>query len=156
MKSVLFDFKTAKQNWFQDVSELYAKKINAFCDFEIITLKTLKQGREESSAKIKFEEAQLIHQIKSEDFVILFDEMGLDLTSIQFCKELEKITISGKKRTVFIVGGPYGVSENIKMKAHLKVSLSKMVLNHLVAETVVLEQIYRAMTIQNRIPYHNI
>ena len=117
MKSVLFDFKTAKQNWFQDVSELYTKKINAFCDFKIITLKTLKQGREESSAKIKFEEDQLIHQIKSDDFVILFDEMGLDLTSIQFCKELEKITISGKKRTVFIVGGPYGVSENIKMKA---------------------------------------
>ena len=82
--------------------------------------------------------------------------MGRDLTSIEFSKQIEKIETSGKKRTVFIIGGAYGVSENVKMKVNLKISLSKFIMNHLVAEVVVLEQIYRAHTIINRIPYHNI
>jgi len=156
MKFILFDFRTSKQLWFDAFCEVYLKKINAFCEFEIVTLKTLKQGREESSAKIKFEQIELLKKIRPDDFVILFDEMGIDLTSVQFSQHLDKIKLSGKKRIVFIIGGAYGVSENIKLKAQLKISLSKMVFNHLVAEAVVLEQIYRALTIQNRIPYHNI
>jgi 23S rRNA (pseudouridine1915-N3)-methyltransferase len=156
MKCILLDFRSAKQPWFEAVQDLYLKKIGAFCEFEVTSLKTLKQGRDESAAKVKFEESELLKKIKAEDYVILFDEMGQDLTSIQFSQRLETAATSGKKRIVFIVGGAYGVSENIKLRAQLKICLSKMVLNHLVAETVVLEQIYRAMTIQNRIPYHNI
>ncbi len=156
MKLILFDFRTAKQPWFDAVSELYIKKISAFCEFEIISLKTQKQGRDDSLVKIKFEESELLKKIKTDDFVILFDEMGSDLTSIQFSQHIEKAATSGKKRIVFVVGGAYGVTENIKQRAQLKISLSKMVLNHLIAEAVVLEQIYRALTIQNRIPYHNI
>ena len=71
-------------------------------------------------------------------------------------EQLEKATTSGKKRIVFIIGGAFGVSDEIKKQAHLKVGLSAMVMNHLVAETVALEQIYRSLTILNRIPYHNI
>ncbi len=156
LKFILFDFSTAKQPWFDSISELYIKKINAFCEFEITSLKTLKQGRDDSRVKMKFEESELLKKIKSDDFVILFDEMGIDLTSIQFSQQLDKVNHSGKKRIIFIVGGAYGVTENIKLRSNLKISLSKMVLNHLVAEAVVLEQIYRALTIQNRIPYHNI
>ncbi len=156
MKTVLFDFKTSKEAWFDEASLVYYKKINAYCEFEIVHLKTLKQSRDDLSAKKKFEEDELFKKLSADDFVILFDEMGRDLTSIEFSKHLEKIETSGKKRIVFIIGGAYGVSENIKMKANLKISLSKFVMNHLVAEVVVLEQIYRAHTITNRIPYHNI
>lgn len=156
MKSVLFDFKTSKEPWFETVSQLYLKKINGFWNFEITTLKTLKQGRDDAASKKSFEEAELFKKISNDDFIILFDETGRSLSSIQFSEQLEKATISGKKRIVFIIGGAFGVGDEIKNKAHLKVGLSAMVMNHLVAETVALEQIYRSLTILNRIPYHNI
>ena len=155
MKSVLFDFKTSKEPWFETVSQLYLK-INGFWNFEITTLKTLKQGRDDAASKKSFEEAELLKKISNDDFIILFDETGRSLSSIQFSEQLEKATISGKKRIVFIIGGAFGVGDEIKNKAHLKVGLSAMVMNHLVAETVALEQIYRSLTILNRIPYHNI
>ncbi len=156
MKSVLFDFKTSKEAWFETASQLYIKKINGFWNFEITTLKTLKQGRDDAASKKSFEETELLKKISSDDFIILFDETGRSLNSIQFSEQLEKATTSGKKRIVFIIGGAFGVSDEIKKQAHLKVGLSAMVMNHLVAETVALEQIYRSLTILNRIPYHNI
>ena len=156
MKSVLFDFKTAKEPWFEELQALYVKKINPYWPFEIQSLKTLKQERQDKEAKKKFEETELLKKITSDDYIILFDEKGKDLDSLQFSAALDKATQSGKKRIVFVIGGAYGVSENIFQKAQLKVSLSKMVLNHLVAEAVVMEQIYRGLTIINRIPYHNV
>lgn len=156
MKAVLFDFKTAKEEWFESASAVYLKKIKPFLDFEIVHLKTLKEAREDLEKKKAFEEKELFSKLSKDDFIILFDEKGKDLDSIVFSKELTKAMSSGKKRLVFVIGGAFGVTDAVKDKAHLKISLSKMVMNHLVAETVVLEQIYRAMTIQNRIPYHNI
>ncbi len=156
MKSILIDFKTAKEPWFEELQALYVKKINPFWTFEVQSLKTLKQERQDKEAKKKFEETELLKKLTSDDYIILFDEKGKDLDSLQFSVALEKSTLSGKKRVVFLIGGAYGVSDHIFQKAHLKVSLSKMVLNHLVAEAVVLEQIYRGLTILNRIPYHNI
>jgi len=156
MKAVLFDFKTAKEEWFDLAVQTYVKKIRPFVDFEVISLKSNKTDREESELKKNFEYKELQKKLTSDDFIILFDERGKELDSIQFSQQLEKAQSSGKKRIVFIIGGAFGVHDELKLQAHLKVSLSKMVMNHLVAETVVLEQIYRAYTIQKRIPYHNI
>ena len=156
MKAVLFDFKTAKEEWFDLAVQTYIKKIKPFIEFEVVSLKSNKTDREESELKKNFELKELQKKLTNDDFVILFDERGKDLDSIQFSQQLEKAQTSGKKRIVFIIGGAFGVHDEIKSRAQLKISLSKMVMNHLVAETVVLEQIYRAFTIQKRIPYHNI
>ena len=156
MKAVLFDFKTAKEEWFDLAVQTYIKKIKPFIEFEVVSLKSNKTDREESELKKNFELKELQKKLTNDDFVILFDERGKDLDSIQFSQQLEKVQTSGKKRIVFIIGGAFGVHDEIKSRAQLKISLSKMVMNHLVAETVVLEQIYRAFTIQKRIPYHNI
>ncbi|MFZ3230164.1 MAG: 23S rRNA (pseudouridine(1915)-N(3))-methyltransferase RlmH [Pseudobdellovibrio sp.] len=155
MKWVLFDFKSAQEKWFQEVEETYLKKINHYSKFEVVHLKTNKSDREQSSLKIKFEEDVLLQKINQDDFTILFDEKGQKLDSIQFSKLINKIQDSGKRRGVFILGGAYGVSENIKKSASIVLNLSEFTMNHLVAETVVLEQVYRAFTIINRIPYHN-
>lgn len=155
MKWVLYDFKTAKEPWFDQATELYQKKLKPYVVFEINHLKTVKQDRESPEQKKKFEEQILLEKINSDDFIILFDEKGKKLNSIEFSEQIQKINESGKKRGVLVIGGAYGVSEEIKRKAQLKVSLSDLVMNHLVAEVVVLEQFYRAQTILNRIPYHN-
>lgn len=156
MKSVLFDFKTTKEEWFEQAVLQYSKKISHYVDFEIQSLKTMKHGRDEAILKKNFEASELFKKLTPDDYVILFDETGKNLSSEDFADQISKFELSGKKRLVYIVGGAYGVTDEIKQRAHLKVCLSSMIMNHLVAETVVLEQIYRAYTIKNRIPYHNI
>jgi 23S rRNA (pseudouridine1915-N3)-methyltransferase len=155
MKSVLFDFRTAKEEWFETAAQQYSKKISNFTEFEIVNLKTIKQGRDEAELKKKFEASELVKRLNQDDFIILFDESGKNFASEEFSERITKIEDSGKKRIVYVIGGAYGVTDEIKVRAHLKLSLSSFIMNHLVAETVVLEQIYRAYTIKNRIPYHN-
>ncbi len=155
MKAVFFDFKTAKENWFEELVQTYLKKIKPYCALEVNHLKTIHVEREDQILKLRHEEKVLLEKLTSDDFVILFDVLGKKMTSEQFAESLQKATNSGKKRIVYIVGGAYGVSEEIKKRAQLKVSLSDLTMNHLIAEAVALEQIYRGYTILNRIPYHN-
>ncbi len=155
MKSILFDYKTTKEEWFEQAVSQYSKKISHYTEFEIQSLKTMKHGREEAILKKQYEESELFKKLTPDDYVILFDENGKIFKSEEFAEQISKAENSGKKRIVYIVGGAYGVTDDIKQRAHIKISLSSMVMNHLVAETVVLEQIYRAYTIKNRIPYHN-
>lgn len=154
-KWALLDFKTAKEPWFDEAEQLYLKKIKPFASFEIIHLKTLKSDREEAALKKKFEEKALIEKLSSDDYIVLLDEKGKSHDSIQFSQLVEQVANSGKKRGVFIIGGAYGVTEDIKKRSQKTICLSPMTLNHLVAELVLLEQFYRAQTILNRIPYHN-
>lgn len=155
MKWALYDFKTAKEPWFEEAEAVYVKKLKAFVPFEVIHLKTLKTDREEAAQKKKFECRVLLEKITDDDFVILFDEKGTKLNSMQFSETLSQARSSGKKRMVFIIGGAYGVDDVIKKRSQKVLSLSDLTMNHLVAELAVLEQIYRAQTILNRIPYHN-
>lgn len=156
MKFILYNLATAKEPWADEVNELYKKKISFFVPFDIQTLKTKKAAREDAAFK-KNEESQLIlKNLSSDDYVILFDERGSVLNSIQFAKKIENILGSSKKRAIFIIGGAFGVSEEVQKRADLKVSLSPMVMNHLMAQAMSLEQIYRALTIIKNVPYHNI
>jgi len=156
MKWVLFDFKTAKEPWFEELSALYEKKIKPYSSFEVQHLKTTKHDRDEAELKKKFEEKVLLEKLSSDDFVVLLDEKGKKLDSIQFAQAIQKANESGKKRGVLVIGGAFGVSEAIKKRSQLMICLSEMTMNHLVAEAMLLEQFYRAQTILNRIPYHNI
>ncbi|MBC7743424.1 MAG: 23S rRNA (pseudouridine(1915)-N(3))-methyltransferase RlmH [Bdellovibrionaceae bacterium] len=156
MKWTLFDFKTAKEPWFEVATELYLKKIKPYAPLDIVRLKTISVDREESVQKKKFEEKALLEKLSSDDFIILLDEKGKKFDSAEFAKQIIKANESNKKRGVLVIGGAFGVTESIQKRAQLIVSLSEMTMNHLVAEVMLLEQFYRAQTIINRIPYHNI
>jgi 23S rRNA (pseudouridine1915-N3)-methyltransferase len=155
MKFVLYNLATAKEVWADEAANLYCQKISYFNPFEIQTLKPKKSSRQESAQKKKEESELILSSISKDDFVILFDERGKALNSTEFSKKVEGIFSSSKKRAVFIIGGPYGVSDEVRSRAQLVVMLSPMVMNHLLAQTVALEQIYRAFTILKNLPYHN-
>ncbi len=155
MKWALYDFKTAKEPWFEEAKNLYEKKIKPFAALEVVQLKTLKADREDAELKKKFEAKVLLEKITSDDYVILLDEKGISQNSIEFSKLIKSAQESGKKRGVFIIGGAFGVSEEIRNRSQKLICLSDMTMNHLVAEIMLLEQFYRALTILNRIPYHN-
>lgn len=155
MKWSLFDFKTAREPWFDEAEQVYLKKIKPYAALEVSHLKTLKADRNEAALKKNFECKLLLEKLTSDDYIILLDENGKKYGSIEFSALINSVHESGKKRGVFIIGGAFGVTEEIKKKSHKMVCLSEMTMNHLVAEIMLLEQFYRALTILNRIPYHN-
>lgn len=155
MKWALYDFKTAKEPWFDEAKQIYQKKIKPYASLEVVHLKTLKADREEADLKKKFEAKVLLDKITGDDYILLLDEKGKKYTSVDFSKLIGTAQASGKKRGVFIIGGAFGVNEEIKNQSHKQICLSDMTMNHLVAEIMLLEQFYRALTILNRIPYHN-
>ena len=156
MKFVLYNLATAKEPWAEEAARLYLQKISYFTPFQIQTLKPKKSSRDESAQKQKEESELILSTLSSDDFVILFDERGKSFDSIEFSKKIGSVLSSSKKRAVFIVGGAYGVSDEVRARAQLVVSLSPMVMNHLLAQTVALEQIYRAFMILKNLPYHNV
>lgn len=156
MKFVLYNLATAKEDWAVEASELYRKKISFFMPFEIQSLKAKKSAREDAEYKRNEESELILKSLSSDDYVVLFDERGSVFDSITFSKKIENILITSKKRCVFIIGGAFGVNESVRQRADLKISLSPMVMNHLLAQVVSLEQIYRAFTIIKKIPYHNV
>lgn len=155
MKFILYNFATAKEAWAEGAAILYTQKISYFNAFEIQTLKSKKSSREDAAQKKKEESELILSSLSKDDFVILFDERGKSFNSLEFSKKIESIYSSSKKRGVFIIGGAYGVNDEVRARAQLVVMLSPMVMNHLLAQTVALEQIYRAFTIIKNLPYHN-
>lgn len=155
MKFVLYNLATAKEPWAEEVSELYKKKISFFIPFEIQSLKPKKSSRDDAEFKRLEESAIIMKNIQPDDYIVLFDERGTSLDSLRFASKIENILGSSKKRAVFIIGGAFGVSDDIRKRADLMVSLSPMVMNHLMAQAMGLEQIYRAFTIIKKLPYHN-
>jgi 23S rRNA (pseudouridine1915-N3)-methyltransferase len=156
MRAVLVNLATAKEDWAEAVFNLYQKKIGHFLQFEIVSLKPKKSAREDSQVKKNEETKMLMDWVGKDDFIILFDERGSSLDSIQYAKKIEAAQGSGKKRLVFVIGGAYGVGDEFRKRSDLQVSLSPMVMNHLVAQAMALEKIYRALTIIKGIPYHNV
>ena len=93
--------------------------------------------------------------LKDGDYVVLLDEGGKEFRSVDFARYLEQKQQSVSRRLVFIVGGPYGFSQDVKNRANEKISLSKMTFSHEMIRLIFTEQLYRAMTIINNEPYHH-
>ena len=83
------------------------------------------------------------------------DERGSQYTSIEFSQWLQKRMLSGVKRLVLVIGGPYGFSDEVYARANEKISLSKMTFSHQIVRAIFAEQLYRAFTILNNEPYHH-
>ena len=92
----------------------------------------------------------LLKSIPTGSFVIILDERGTQFTSKEFAHRLDSIT----QPICFIIGGAYGLSEELKSKANLILSLSAMTMPHILARAILVEQIYRAYTIGQNHPYH--
>lgn len=155
MKIVLLHVSSAREDWSDEASAIYVKKISAFLPCADEALKPKKASRDDADFKRKSDTEILMGALKPDDFVMLLDERGKTFDSRAFAKTLEQTLARGKKRLVVVIGGAYGFTDEIRERADLKVSLGPMTMNHLLARVVALEQIYRAFTILRGLPYHN-
>ena len=134
----------------------YTKRLSFYIPFYIVYLPDIKNNKKLSFEQQKTQEgAILLGEIDKSDYVVLLDEHGKEFTSIEFSRYIEKKMTTVSKRLVFVVGGPYGFSNEVKERANEKISLSKMTFSHEMIRLIFTEQLYRAMTIINNEPYHH-
>ncbi|MDE6022924.1 MAG: 23S rRNA (pseudouridine(1915)-N(3))-methyltransferase RlmH [Muribaculaceae bacterium] len=136
--------------------EEYCKRLKRYISFSIKSLPYIKNTRKLTENQQKTEEGKLIlSEISAFDLMVLLDERGEMYTSRGFSEFIQKGMLGGKKRMVFVVGGPYGFSEEVYSRADSKLSFSKMTFSHEMIRLFFTEQLYRAMTILKGEPYHH-
>ena len=155
MKTILILVgKTTDKHFQADISD-YADRITHYMPFDIVTIPELKNTKSLSEEQQKTMEGELIlKQLQPSDTLVLLDEHGKELRSIELAKWLEQKQQTAR-RLVFVIGGPYGFSEAVYNRANEKLSLSKLTFSHQMVRLVFTEQIYRACTIIKGEPYHH-
>jgi 23S rRNA (pseudouridine1915-N3)-methyltransferase len=135
---------------------LYSTRIMKYCGFEIITIPDLKNTRNISVGEQKIKEGKRIMQAcGKDDYVVLLDERGRELMTKEFAEWIRKLSMVSDKRLVFVIGGPWGFSDEVYDLADLRLSLSKMTFPHQLVRLLFAEQLYRVMTILKGEPYHH-
>ncbi|MCP1996585.1 23S rRNA (pseudouridine(1915)-N(3))-methyltransferase RlmH [Flavobacterium sp. HSC-61S13] len=144
------------QSALQTLIEDYNKRLNFYIKFELEVIPDIKNVKNlsESSQKQK-EGALILSKLTATDHLILLDENGKSFTSIDFSIELQKKMNSGIKTLVYVIGGPYGFSEEVYQQAKGKISLSSMTFSHQMIRLFFIEQLYRGFTILRNEPYHH-
>lgn len=133
----------------------YVQRINHYVPFHICPIPELRHTKNLSVSQQKQEEGLLImKQIVPSDYVVLLDEHGQEMRSLDFAQWLQKRLSSGR-RLVFVIGGPYGFAPSVYHRADEKVSLSQMTYSHQLVRVIMAEQLYRACTIIRGEPYHH-
>ena len=97
---------------------------------------------------------QLLRGLGRDDFLIAMDPQGQSLNTEEFAQLIADRREHSLKRLVFVLGGPDGLSQEVRSRSHRVISLSSMTFSHEIARLLLLEQIYRAFTLVHRIPYH--
>ena len=134
----------------------YVRRLSHYVSFNIQYIADLKNTKNLTVEQQKTSEGKLIIQsLEKSDYVVLLDEHGREYTSLQFADYVQKRMSSGVRRVVFVVGGPYGFSQEVYDRANDKLSLSKMTFSHEMIRLIFTEQLYRAYTIMNHEPYHH-
>lgn len=147
--------KTVNKHFVELIDD-YASRVKHYISFDIITIPELKNTKNLSAEQQKQQEGELIlKQLQAGDHIVLLDEHGKELRSIEFSKYMEQKMQTVSRRIVFIIGGPYGFSPDVYAKANEQLSLSKMTFSHQMIRLIFVEQFYRAMTIMRGEPYHH-
>ena len=155
MKTILLMVgKTVSPNFVMSIND-YLERIKHYMPFEIITIPEIKNTKNLSEDQQKEREGDLIlKSIQQSDTVVLLEEHGKEMRSIEFAKWTEAKR-NDAKRLVFVIGGPYGFSKDVYGRANEKISLSKMTFSHQMVRLIFVEQIYRVCTIIKGEPYHH-
>ena len=134
----------------------YEKRLRHYLTFDVQVLPELKNTKSLSEQQQKQAEGEaIIKAVPSNAYVVLFDEHGTELRSVELADWLNKKMRSLSAPIVFVIGGPYGFSDAVYERCNGKLSLSKLTFSHQMVRLIALEQLYRAMTILHGEPYHH-
>lgn len=158
MKIKIVTVGKLKEKYLKDGIAEYSKRLSRFANLEMIELadeKTPDRASDSENQKIiEIEGTRILSKIGDRDFVIVLAIEGKTLSSEEFSKQLEQAPINGFSTLTFVIGGSLGLSPQVKKRANLSISFGRLTLPHQLMRLVLVEQIYRAFTIQQGSPYH--
>ncbi len=147
-----------KEKFYTSAVEEYAKRLSAYCRFEVVEVKDEKTPdcptHIEKQQVLDREAERIIAKIPKGAKVVALCVEGEEMSSEKFARVLSKATVDGVSSIVFIIGGSMGLSEEVKALSTLRLSFSKMTFPHMLMRVVLAEQIYRAFTIMEGKTYH--
>jgi 23S rRNA (pseudouridine1915-N3)-methyltransferase len=157
MKLILLQTGKTTEKYLAEGINNFADRIKKYVSFEIVTIPELRNTKNMpvNGQKIK-EGEKLTEKINDDDYVLLLDDKGKEYNTLEFSRFLEKSFMLQKKRIVFVIGGPWGFSQDLYKRSDAIISLSKMTFSHQVVRLLFTEQLYRALSIIKGDPYHHI
>lgn len=156
MKITLLFIGKTDEKYLKDGMDIFRKRLAHYIPLEVLEIPVPKKWNSLQPSLLKQKEGEIIlaHMEKS-DFPVLLDERGRSFSSVEFSGFLQNQMNRSVKNLLFVVGGPWGFSEEVYKKAALKISLSSMTFSHQMIRLFFLEQLYRAFTILRNESYHN-
>ena len=146
-----------KERWLREGLEEYRKRLAAYCDFQVAELPEYRLPDAPSPAQIQKgleeEGRAILERVGKTPFAALCIE-GKELDSPELSRRIQKAAVEGKSEIVFIIGGSFGLWEQVKARTELRLSMSPMTFPHQLARVMLCEQIYRAFSIAANTKYH--
>jgi len=134
----------------------YVKRIQRYIPFKIELIPGIRQsGKLNQDELIQAEGEAVLKRIRKDEYLVLLDERGVAMTSVDFSEFLQEKMSYDRRDMVFLVGGAYGCSKDVYRRANSRISLSRFTFSHQLVRLLFLEQLYRALTIIRGEPYHH-
>ena len=147
-----------KEKYYLDAFQEYAKRLLAYCSFECVELPEVRlpenPNEKQITAALEKEAESLKKALPKGAFVVAFCVEGQKFSSPQFAEMMKKCENTGRSRLCFLIGGSYGLAQQIKMLADIRLSISDMTFPHHLARVIAIEQIYRCFKINEGSAYH--
>lgn len=156
MKILLLVIGKTDEDYLATGIKKYVGRLGHYASFELKEIPDIRNRKtlsEEQQKKV--ESFLLLQHLQPSDQVVLLDERGKQHTSIEFSEQMEKWSVAGVKRLAFVIGGPYGFSQEVYDRADAQMSLSPMTFSHQMVRLIFVEQLYRAFTILKGERYHH-
>lgn len=156
MKILLILVGKTDRKWLIEGISQYAGRLTHFAQFEMQVIPDIRNTRNTDQNTQKVREGEsILNLLQPSDDVWLLDDKGREMTSPEMAQWLEKRMTQSTKRLVFIIGGPYGFSPDVYARVPGRLSLSRMTFSHQMVRLIFVEQLYRAFSILNNLPYHH-
>jgi 23S rRNA (pseudouridine1915-N3)-methyltransferase len=156
MRITLLTIGKTDEKFMKEGIDKYLKRLKHYISFSVVELPELKNTKSLSEEQQKSKEAEMVFkQISATDHLVLLDEHGDALSSVEFSEFINKRALSSVQYVVFVIGGPYGFDASVYNRANGKIALSKMTFSHQMVRLFFVEQVYRALTIIKGEPYHH-
>ena len=156
MKIKLIAVGKLKEKYLKDAFNEYKKRLSKYGDVVELEVDEYKINEEsESNIKIAIEKEgeRILSKIKSEDFVLLFDLWGKEVDSLELASIVDR-SLTNYSNIDIVIGGSYGLSDEVRKRSNFKLSLSKLTLPHQIVRVIAMEQLYRCFKINNHEKYH--
>jgi 23S rRNA (pseudouridine1915-N3)-methyltransferase len=155
MKVELWAIGKTSEKYLEDGIGIFEKRLKHYLPFTWTVWPDVKIKTRDAALLKKEEGKMILGKLENADYLVLLDEKGKQMSSVELAQWMEKRLTGSEKRLIFLIGGAFGFSDEVYERAQAQLSLSKMTFSHQMVRLFMMEQLYRAMTILQNEPYHN-